>query len=138
MKRNLTIRALTTGTLISLALVLYGCGGAGGGLYGNNTVYATTPPGAFLLSSPADGALSTGATPTLTWTPSTSAIGYRVQLDTAGTFTGALVVNALQGATTYSYTVTSGTVTLGTKYFWRVVAENIYGQAIAGPRSFTP
>jgi hypothetical protein len=95
-------------------------------------------PGAFALSSPADGATGTGATPTLTWTPSTRAASYRVQIDTTGTFTGTLVVNVPEGATTYSYMVSASTLTLGTPYFWRVIAENIYGQAVAGPRPFTP
>jgi hypothetical protein len=136
MKQNLTIRTLTAGILLSLAVVLYSCGG--GGLYGGNGAGMTTAPGAFALSSPADGATGTGATPTLTWTPSTSAANYRVQIDTAGTFTGTLVVNVLGGATTYSYMVSASTLTLGTPYFWRVIAENIYGQAVVGPRSFTP
>jgi hypothetical protein len=62
-----------------------------------------------------------------------------VQVDTAGTFTGALVINVSVGATTYSYTVLlTDNLMTGTLYHWRVVAENVYGQAIAGPRSFTP
>ena len=134
MKRNLTIRTLTAGILLSLAVVLYSCGG--GGLYGGNG--ATMAPGAFTLSSPLDGATGTGATPILTWTPSTRAASYRVQIDTTGTFTGTLLVNAPEGATTYSYMVSASTLTLGTPYFWRVIAENIYGQAVAGTRSFTP
>jgi hypothetical protein len=135
MKQNLTIRTLTAGILLSLAVILYSCGGG----YGGNTTYGmTTPPGAFSLSSPANLATSVTATPTLTWTPSTSATDYRVQIDTTGTFTGALVINAVVGATTYSYMVPASTLTLGTPYFWRVIAENVYGQAFAGPRSFTP
>jgi hypothetical protein len=61
-----------------------------------------------------------------------------VQVDTTGTFTGTLVINTTVNATTYSYTVPAATLTLGTVYHWRVIAENIYGQAVAGPRSFTP
>ena len=133
MKRNLTIRTLTAGILLSLAVVLYSCGG--GGLYGGNG--ATMAPSAFTLSSPLDGATGTGATPTLTWTPSTSAASYRVQIDTTGTFAGTLVVNVPVGATA-SYMVSASTLTLGTPYSWRVIAENVYGQAVAGPRSFTP
>ena len=135
MKQNLTIRTLTAGILLSLAVVLYSCGG--GGLYGNNSA-GMAAPGAFALSSPLDGATGTGATPTLTWTPSTNAASYRLQIDTTGTFAGTLVVNVPEGATTYSYMVSASTLTLGTPYFWRVIAENVYGQAVAGPRSFTP
>jgi hypothetical protein len=106
-------------------------------MYGNNKV-STTAPGAFSLSTPADGAIGVGTTPALTWTPSTIAADYRVQIDTTGTFTGTLVVNAVVGSMTYTFGVPAGTLTPGTMYFWRVIAENIYGQAIAGPSSFTP
>jgi hypothetical protein len=92
----------------------------------------------FTLSAPADGANPTGTTPLLTWTPASNTSDYRVQIDTAGTFAGALVVNAVENATTYSYQVSAATVTAGTLYHWRVIAENVYGQSIAGPRSFTP
>jgi hypothetical protein len=83
--------------------------------------------------------MGVGTTPTLTWTASTVATGYRVQVDTTGTFTGAFVINVLEGATTYSYTVLpTDNLVIGTLYYWRVVAENAYGQSIAGPRSFVP
>jgi hypothetical protein len=137
MKQKLKILTLTAGVLFTLAVVLYSCGG-GGGLYGNDTAGMATAPGAFSLSSPADLATGVTATPTLSWTPSTNAANYRVQIDTAGTFLGVLVINVLEGATTYSYLVSGSTLTLGTKYFWRVIAENVYGQAVSGPRSFTP
>jgi hypothetical protein len=75
----------------------------------------------------------------LTWTPSAGAIGYSVQVDTAGTFSGTLVINVVVGAATYSYTVLpADNLTGGTQYHWRVIAENLYGQATAGPRAFTP
>jgi hypothetical protein len=144
MKQTMKFRFLMAGVLVVLGVVLYCCGG-GGGYGGGGGGGGTAVPGMFTLTSPADSVISAGTTtPTFIWTPSTNATGYRVQVDTTavdpnGTFTGALVINVPVGATTYSYTVlpTDNLVAL-TPYHWRVVAENIYGQATAGPRSFTP
>jgi len=132
MKTNTKILIVAAGLM---AAVLYSCGG--GGLYGGGTTMATAP-GGFSLTAPADGAMATGATPLLSWTAAPNTSDYRVQIDTAGTFTGTLVVNSTVGATTYSYQVSAATLTLGTLYHWRVIAENIYGQSVAGPRAFTP
>ncbi len=135
MKKKLTIKLLAAGILFTLAAVLYSCGGGGyGGGSGGNTM--TTAPGMFSLSSPADTAAGVGTTPTLMWTPAVNAADYRVQVDTAGTFAGTLVINVLTGAMT-SYPVPASMLSPGTKYFWRVIAENIYGQSVAGPFSFT-
>lgn len=117
--------------LVILAAVLYSCGGGGYGGGGGGGMMAVTP-GAFSLSSPADMAMGVGATPMLMWTASPNATDY------TGTFSGTLAINASVGATTYSYVVSAGTLTSGTLYHWRVIAENTYGQAIAGPRLFTP
>ena len=136
--RNTMRGFLALGVVLLSAVVLYSCGGGGGGLYGSGTAAMPIVPGMFSLSSPADGATGVGPTPTLTWTAAAVAADYRIQIDTTGMFTGALVTNATVGAATLSYTVPSGTVTPGTTYFWRVLAENIYGRSTAGPRSFTP
>jgi hypothetical protein len=138
MKRNLKNIMLLAGLLAILSLVLYGCGGGGSSYGGGGGGTGGTAPGTFSLLSPADGATGAGTTPILTWTATTGATDYRVQVDTSGTFTGTLLINASESATTYSYVVSSGTLTAGTTYHWRVVAENVYGQAIAGPRTFAP
>jgi len=135
MRRNAKMLALNAVLLVILAAVLYSCGGGG---YGGGGGMMAVAPGAFSLSSPADMAMGVGATPTLMWTASPNTTGYRVQVDTMDTFSGTLAINASVGATTYSFMVSSGTLTAGTLYHWRVIAENIYRQAIAGPRSFTP
>ena len=126
------------GLLVILAAALYNCGGGssyGGGGGGGGL----SAPGVFTQTSPADLATSVGTTPTLIWTPSPGAADFRVQVDTTGTFTGTLIINAVVGGTTYSHTVLpADNLVGGTQYFWRVIAENIYGQSIAGPRSFTP
>jgi hypothetical protein len=133
MRRNARILSFNAVLLVILAAVLYSCGGYGGG----GGIMAVAP-GAFSLSSPIDMAMGVGTTPMLMWTAWPNATDYRVQADTTGTFSGPLAINASGGATTYSFMVSSGTLTSGTLYHWRVIAENIYGQAIAGPRSFTP
>jgi hypothetical protein len=135
MKKLLKIRLLMAVLLGILATALFSCGG--GSSYGGGGG-GTAAPGAFMLISPADLATSATTTPTLTWTPSTGVTGYRVQVDTTGIFTGVLAINVLVGTTTYSYTVPAANLAGGTTYHWRVIAESIYGQAIAGPRTFTP
>jgi hypothetical protein len=134
MKRNVKNIMLFAGLLV-LSVILYSCGG--GSSYGGGGGGGTAAPGAFSLLIPADNVTGVGTTPTLTWTPATDASDYRVQIDTSGTFAGTLLVNAVENSSTYSYTVSSGTLTTG-PYHWRVVAENAYGQSIAGPRTITP
>ena len=134
MKGIMKYRLLTIGVAVVLAVALNSCGGGGYGSGGS----MLTGAGAFSLTSPADGAVGVGTTPTFTWTPSAGASDFLVQVDTTGTFTGALVINAMVGGTTYSYTVPANMLALATLYHWGVVAENIYGQAVAGPRTFTP
>ena len=132
-------RSLMTGVAVLLAATLYSCGGGGGSLYGGGGGAMAAAPGMFTLTSPADLATGVTTTPTLTWTPSTGATSYRVQVDTTGTFGGTLLINVVVGATTYSYTVLmTDSLVGGTQYHWRVIAANIYGQATAGPRAFTP
>jgi hypothetical protein len=140
MKQNFKNMLLSTGIIVILAAVLYSCGGGGGYGGGGGGGAMAPPPGAFSLVSPADNAMGVGTTPMLSWTADPNATDFRVQVDTSGTFTaGSLIINAVESATTYSYSVPSGILSAGTTtYHWRVVAENIYGQSIAGPRTFTP
>jgi len=133
MKQNFKKMMIGTGILVILAMALYSCGG---GSYGGGGGGAMAP-GAFSLLSPVDLASSVTTTPTLSWTAQASATDYRVQVDTTVAFTAPLI-DVVVSATTYSYTVPSGMLTAGTPYHWRVVAENAYGQFIAGPSTFTP
>jgi len=136
MKRNMKVRSLMAGIVVILAVALFSCGG-GSSYGGGGGGYVL--PRVFALSSPADNATMVTTTPTLIWTPSKGATDYRVQVDTTGAFTGTLVINVSEGATTYSYTVLpADNLVGGTLYHWRVIAESAYGQAIAGPRTFTP
>jgi len=137
MKHITKYHILTAVMIIVVAVTLNSCGGGGYGgggmaVSGAGVFSITSPP------SPADGAMGVGTTPTFAWTPSTGAADYLVQVDTTGSFTGPLLINAMTNSTTYIYLVSAGTLTVGTTYHWRIIAENIYGMAIAGPRTFTP
>ena len=137
MKQIIRYRILTVGMLIVLAVILNSCGGGG---YGGGGGMAVSGAGAFSITapSPADGSMAVGTMPTFAWTASSGASDYRVEIDTTGTFTGPFVVNTTVTSATFSFTVPAATLTMGTTYHWRIVAENIYGQAIAGPRTFIP
>lgn len=67
MRQNVKILSLNAVLLVILAAVLYSCGGGG---YGGGGGMMAVAPGAFSLSSPTDGAMGVGATPTLMWTAS--------------------------------------------------------------------
>jgi hypothetical protein len=132
-------RLLFAMLLVMAGIVLVSCGGGygGGGSYGGTM--NTAAPGAFSLMapSPASGSTVTTTPPTFGWSPSANAADYRVQVDTTGTFLAtSLIINTTVGATTYTYPVTA-TLTAGPTYHWQIVAENIYGRAVAGPRTFT-
>lgn len=134
MRRFYMILFLTAGVLMILAVTFVSCGGGGyGGGGGSGSGLA---PAAFTLSAPPDLATGVTTTPTLVWTASLYASDYRVQIDTISTFP-APIVNTTVPAPTLSFTVPVSTLT-STRYSWRVIAENMYGQAVAGPRSFTP
>jgi hypothetical protein len=136
MKRSRLSLSMTVAALTLMAATLVSCGGGGygGGGGGGGMGYV---PAAFTLSAPADMATGVTTTPMLTWTASLYANDYRVQIDTINTFP-APIVNTVVAAPTTAFTVPGSTLAPATLYYWRVVAESAYGQAVAGPRSFTP
>jgi hypothetical protein len=73
------------------------------------------------LVSPADRASNVSRTPTLTWTASTGATSYKVQVSTNSTFT-ALVVDQ-SGVSSTSLAITTALASRRTLY-WRVQAVN--------------
>jgi subtilisin family serine protease len=81
------------------------------------------PPAAPILSSPANGASNVPRTATLTWSASTGADSYRVQVSTASNFR--TLVYDQSGITSTSTTVSG----LGSRirYYWRVNATNAGG-----------
>jgi len=95
-----------------------------------------TPPTAFNLVSPANGATSISATPTFLWNSAAGATSYTLQVATDAGF-ASLVVNQSGILTT---TATPGVALVATTvYFWRVTATNAGGNTLAtgAPFSFT-
>jgi hypothetical protein len=73
------------------------------------------------LASPADGSTVLSLTPTLTWGGGSGAATYRLQLATDNNFQSlALDVNNIGDL---SYTVLSGKLNGGTRYYWKVLAQ---------------
>ena len=87
------------------------------------------------LSSPADAATDQSTTLTLSWSASTGATSYRVQVSTSSTF-GTTAYDA-SGISTTSTAVTPA-LSGGTVYYWRANATNANGTSdYSAIRSFT-
>ncbi len=80
-------------------------------------------PSVPVLSSPANGATGVAISATLTWSASTGATSYRVQLSSTATFASTLVDDSTSTGTTK----TVGPLTNNTTYYWRVSAKNAGG-----------
>src|SRR2546425_740383 len=85
-------------------------------------------PGAFTLSSPADGDYSISTTPTLSWNASVGATSYTLEVATNSSFGVADVLNLATSTT--SFTVTT-LLTPGVIYYWQVTAVNSLGTTVA-------
>ena len=120
--------------LIAMSILLcVGITGCGGG--------SVTAPGAFALSSPANGSTIFSLTPTLNWTDATGENSYTVEVDDENTFSPPLVHEDTGiAAGTTGFVVPDGVLAGGTTYYWRVIAANSAGSTIASnaPFSFTP
>ena len=91
-------------------------------------------PGVPVLSAPADNATGIAVSPTVTWNAVTGAATYRVQVSTTSDFSTGIVVDD-STLTTASKAV--GTLSNGTKYYWRVDAKNAGGASSWASSSFT-
>jgi subtilisin family serine protease len=92
------------------------------------------PPAAPTLSSPANAATGVAVPATLSWTASSGAASYNVQVSTSSTF-ATLFLNRT-GVTTTSTSVSG--LAASTVYYWRVSATNAGGtSAYSAARSFT-
>ena len=92
-------------------------------------------PGAFNLSSPADGAMNTSRTPLLQWTASSQVQEYLVEVATDAGF-GNVVISEL--VSTNEYQVGAGVLSSSTQYFWRVTPGNACGDgAVSSVFDFT-
>lgn len=103
------------------------------------TTGAVTPPGAFTLVAPADGATNVLNTPILSWTDSAGEDSYTVQIATDNGFAVIVYENAAIAADTTSHSVPAGNLAGTTTYFWRVIALNGNSSTTASnaPFSFT-
>jgi hypothetical protein len=92
------------------------------------------PPSAPTLSSPSDGVTGISITPTLSWSASSGATSYQLQVSTSSSFTTTALNQS--GITATSYAV--GGLTNNTIYYWRVNATNAGGtSAYSSAWSFT-
>ena len=86
-------------------------------------VYAQpSPPN---LLTPADNATNISLFPTFTWSASSGATYYHIQV-----FTGSSTVIDVNNITSTSYTVTSAVLTGNTYYYWHVSAANGSGEGV--------
>src|SRR6185436_19540277 len=93
-------------------------------------------PAGFSLTAPSNAATNVSLSPLLTWTASTGATSYTVQIATDSGFSSLVVDQA--GVLTTSFTPLTPLST-STTYYWQVSAENGAGSraASSSPRSFT-
>ena len=82
-----------------------------------------TPFAAPILLLPGNGATGIARTPTFTWTPTTGATSYSIQVSRNASFT-LLVVSKTVYMATYSHT---SNLLLNTVYYWRVRINGPYG-----------
>ncbi|MCC6383216.1 MAG: matrixin family metalloprotease, partial [Dehalococcoidia bacterium] len=112
----------------------------GGGGYrtvaGPDTGYrdVSGPPGAFSLSTPADGTVDLPLTPTLTWTSASAATSYTVTLSTNSNLSSPFHVAGGIGST--SYVIPGGVLSDCASFYWGVTATNAGGNTASTPASF--
>jgi subtilisin-like proprotein convertase family protein len=76
------------------------------------------------LTSPANGATGVSITPNFTWSASTGATSYTIQIATDASFT-----NIVQTGTPATNSYTASALNITTTYYWRVRAENSCGNS---------
>lgn len=105
----------------------------------NFTVTPPPAPSAFSLAGPANGASDVELEPMLSWTASSNADSYTVEIDTDAGFSMPFVYSTVVAAPGLSTAVPPGTLDFDTQYYWRVRAMNGSGNTTASPNpaSFT-
>lgn len=94
-----------------------------------------TPPGAFNLSSPSNGATNVSLTPTLSWTAASGVVDYTVTISTSPTLTPGLLTQT--GVVGTSFNVPPATLSQGQTYYWGVSALNVNGGTASTPTAFS-
>lgn len=95
---------------------------------------ALANPAAATHTAPANGALGVELLPTLSWTAGANAATYDLEVATDAGFTNVVYSASAISGTSH---VVGTALDPSTTYFWRVSAENVCGQAISTPTSFT-
>jgi fibronectin type 3 domain-containing protein len=110
---------------------------AGGSTISGTWQFTTRPaiPAVPVLVAPLNGATGVPLTPTLTWNPSSGAVGYQMQIATSNAFTPPLTYE--QSTTGTSLTPPIMTLQYGTGYYWRVRAYNFYDTSAYASWAFT-
>ncbi len=93
---------------------------------------AVTAPGAFGLTSPADGSVGVDLDPTLTWSSSSGATSYTVKISASPSLSSPLWTTTTAGT---SAAVPDGTLVKCTEYYWGVTASNSAGSTSSTPFS---
>ncbi|MGB3547250.1 MAG: PA14 domain-containing protein [Saprospiraceae bacterium] len=88
----------------------------------------TIPPGSFTQTAPTNNSTGVSTLPTLTWSSSSSAQSYRVEIATTMSFASTVINQA--GLTATSFTPTTALANSQT-YYWRVKATNADGTTTA-------
>ena len=105
----------------------------------NFNAFATTQippaPGAFSLSSPANGATNQSVTPTLSWGASSNASTYTVVMSTNAALTSPFLTQT--GIAGTSFNVPAATLAQGQTYYWGVTAVNGAGNTASTPTSYS-
>lgn len=89
-------------------------------------------PAAPVLLTPPDSSTVPNMTPTLTWNPVANIDYYGLQVSSSSTFNTMIINDSL--ITSTNYTVSSGLLQQGVKYYWRAFGSNSLGR---GPNSST-
>lgn len=129
----MTVRRAQSVLLLVLAWLAPACGGGGGG-GGGAGGGATSPPGAFALVGPADGSGGLSVLPTFSWTVSSQAASYRLEVSLTSNF--ATVIWEETGLLGVTGTLSVG-FTHATTFFWRVIAVNSLGAMTASNAPFS-
>lgn len=93
------------------------------------TTAAPTPPGAFTLVAPVDGATNVSVTPGFSWNASSGATSYTLVVSINSNYSSPAI--NVSNLTSTSYTPATA-LTSNTKYYWKVTATSAAGSTVAG------
>lgn len=108
----------------------------GSGWSSEGTFSIVPPPGPFSLTAPVHGSVDVPTRPLFTWSASTGAASYHLQVATDAAFANLSVDQAAISGTSFR---PGGALLSGTVYYWRVLAINAAGSTTAtgAPASLT-